>query len=176
MNERHAKFVAATLRGLNGKEAAIAAGFTDHSANRTAVRLLKHPAIAAAIAKGKEEQADQRRVTADRVLLEYARIAFSDMRNYVDWDGNGLRLHPKETIDDWEAGAIARHQRQGRQGPAARQEGGARHHRAPCRAFCAERQDGRLRPNRRWRRKPPDDRRTGAGANQEQGREQQRMT
>jgi phage terminase small subunit len=107
MRERYRKFVAAYLRGLNGTQAAIKAGYRVKSATCAGTRLLKIPEIAAAIAAGKKEIVAERCVTADRVLREYARIAFSDMRNYVDWDKDGIKLMPQEAIDDFKAGAIA---------------------------------------------------------------------
>lgn len=120
MNERQRRFIAEYLVDFNGAHAAARVGYTKRHAARTAVRLLRHPEIAAEIAKAKEAQAAQRRVTADRVLLEYARIAYADMRDFVDWGPAGMTLRPKDKIGDWEAGAIADVVPAGRDGKSGR--------------------------------------------------------
>jgi hypothetical protein len=48
-------------------------------------------------------------VTPERVLLEYARLAFSDLRRIADWrpGEDGLQVKPAETLDPADAAAIA---------------------------------------------------------------------
>src|SRR5581483_4791879 len=46
-------------------------------------------------------------VTRDRVLLEYARIAFADIRQIVDWGPEGLTLKQADTLTDADAAVIA---------------------------------------------------------------------
>jgi phage terminase small subunit len=62
----------------------------------------------------------QRRVTADRVIEEYARIAFADLRDFLDWGPNGVTLRAKEHLSDWQAGAIADIEPPGANGKGAR--------------------------------------------------------
>jgi len=104
MNERQRRFVAEYLVDLNARRAASRAGFRSANAGS---RLLRRPGIADAIAGAEAEHAARRHVTADRVLEEYARIAFADMRSFVDWGPKGVRLRDNKTLTEWDAGAIA---------------------------------------------------------------------
>lgn len=53
-------------------------------------------------------------VSADRVLIELARIAFADIRNYASWGPRGLTLRPAAEISEDAAAAIAEVARTGR--------------------------------------------------------------
>lgn len=104
---RHRRFVDEYLVDLNAKDAAIRAGYTPARASAVAARLLRRPAIAAAIDKARALRSQGMSVTADRVLEEYARIAFADFRNLFDWGPQGVTLRPKEMLSDVDAAAIA---------------------------------------------------------------------
>lgn len=76
----------------------------DGQAGRTAAaRLLKKPKIQAAIAAVREADARKFEVTRERVLAEYAKLAFFDSRKFYNADGT-LKL-PTE-LDDAEAAAL----------------------------------------------------------------------
>lgn len=106
MTPRQRRFITEYMIDSNGAAAALRAGYRPSVAARAASGLLRHPEVAGAIAAALEEQALRRRATADRVVLEYARMAFADIRRYVDWGPDGVRLRPKSELTDWEAGAI----------------------------------------------------------------------
>ncbi|MGH6996177.1 MAG: terminase small subunit, partial [Stellaceae bacterium] len=74
---------------------------------QTAARLLRHKEVAAAIAAAEAARGAQRRVTADRILDEYARIAFADLRAFIDWGPAHVKLRDNRKLTEWEAGAIA---------------------------------------------------------------------
>ncbi|HVA13450.1 MAG TPA: terminase small subunit [Stellaceae bacterium] len=113
MNERQRLFAKEYLIDLNGKEAARRAGYSLGTAANTASRLLAEPEIAALVAKGKEQIAAKRRLSADRVLEELGRMAFSNMRDYVDWGPEGMTLRDKSLLDADETAAVADIQRKG---------------------------------------------------------------
>jgi len=46
-------------------------------------------------------------ITADRVLLEYARIAFADLRHIVEWSDGALVIKSLDEISDADAAAIS---------------------------------------------------------------------
>ena len=69
--------------------------------------LNKNPEIKAAIRKGIAERAKRTRITADRVLKEYARIAFSDIRNFSEWGPEEVKLRPHTALSDDDAAAIS---------------------------------------------------------------------
>ncbi|HZW51164.1 MAG TPA: terminase small subunit [Rudaea sp.] len=89
LSEKRARFVAEYLVDLNATQAAIRAGYSERTAYQQGSRLLSDVDIEAAIVAAQAERAERTQVTVDRVLLELARIGFSDISNYeVDDDGN----------------------------------------------------------------------------------------
>ena len=64
--------------------------------------------------------AERTRITHDRVLLEYARIAFAEIGALADWDGDGFTLKPKTEISRNDRAAVAEiAARPGKKGPRA---------------------------------------------------------
>ena len=45
-------------------------------------------------------------VTADRVIEEYARLAFTDMRRFSEWGPEGVTLRPHTVLSEEDAAAI----------------------------------------------------------------------
>ena len=117
---REQRFLAEYPVDLDPKAAAIRAGYPTGQAQAIATRLLSKPAIAAAIERMLTARQQQRRVTADRVIEEYARIAFADLRHFLDWGPKGVSLRAKESLDDWQTGAIAAIEPPGANGKGAR--------------------------------------------------------
>jgi len=85
LTARQNRFVQEYLVDLNAARAATRAGYGAKSAYTCGPRLLKLPAVAEAVAEGMAARAERTGVTADRVLGEYARLAFSDIRRAVSW-------------------------------------------------------------------------------------------
>ena len=63
--------------------------------------------MAVRIAAGLEARRAPIRAEADRVLAEYARIAFADIGRIADWDDKRLRLKPKRRAAVDDSAAIA---------------------------------------------------------------------
>ena len=74
------------------------------SVNRTAKELVDNPKIASRIAVLQDLAIRRHQVTVDRVVAEYAKLAFLDVRKAFGDDGN---LKPIHEIDDDTAAAIA---------------------------------------------------------------------
>lgn len=89
LNPRQRQFVFEYLVDFNATEAAIRAGYSVKTARQIASQNLSKLNIQRAIREAMNERAERTKVTADRVLLEYARIGFSDIRDYVSWDEKG---------------------------------------------------------------------------------------
>lgn len=104
MTPKQARFVAEYLVDLNATQAAIRAGYSAKTAGQTGFDLLKKPEIAEAIAAAQQERAQRTHITADRVLRELARVAFSDLRRLYRDDGSMLLPHE---WDDDTAAAMA---------------------------------------------------------------------
>jgi len=101
------RFVEQYLIHGNGKQAAIAAGFSPRSAAARAVALKHLPHVAEAIRKGRATQAEDARIEAARVLAELGRVAFSDIGRIAEWDGEGMALKSNAEIAPADRAAIA---------------------------------------------------------------------
>lgn len=53
------------------------------------------------------EHAAQFGITPERVLQEYARIAFADLRRMVDWGPEGVTAKPASALSDADAAAVS---------------------------------------------------------------------
>lgn len=97
MNAKQRRFVEEYQIDLNGAQAAIRAGYAARSAKVHAYKLLQQADIAAAIAQGKAKRMAALSISADRVLQEYARVAFANIADYLSFGADGLVI--RETSD-----------------------------------------------------------------------------
>lgn len=104
LNEKQKQFVQEYLVDLNATQAAKRAGYSERTAYSQGQRLLKHDEIQRAIQEARKEQMERTDITADRVLTEYARVAFFDPRKLFRDDGR-----PREIgdLDQDTAAALA---------------------------------------------------------------------
>jgi phage terminase small subunit len=54
-----------------------------------------------------EALAAQLGITPERVLREYGRMAFANLRDFVEWDAEGLEVKPSKDLSDESAAAVA---------------------------------------------------------------------
>lgn len=106
LEPRQQRFVDEYLIDLNGTQAYMRAepGTTEKSARTLACRMLAKVNVQAAITAGREKTAEKLGLTRERVLAEYAKLAFFDMRQAYH-DTGALKL-PHE-LDEDAAAAIA---------------------------------------------------------------------
>ena len=100
---KQARFVAEYLIDLNATRAATRAGYSARTAYSAGQRLLKDVDVAAAIRKAMDKRAARTEITADRVLQEFAKIGFSDVRRIFTSTG---QLQPPTELDDETAAAV----------------------------------------------------------------------
>lgn len=117
-------FVQEYLVDLNATQAAIRAGYSEGTARAIGFENLTKPNIVEAIEEAMRARSDRTQVTADKVLTELAKIAFTDIRKAVRWgrspidtesenaSPNGLGIYPVELIpsdeiDDDVAAAVS---------------------------------------------------------------------
>lgn len=95
LTPRQERFAREYLVDRNGTAAARRAGYsgTDQALAVSASRLLKLPKIAALVIVGEDRLAEKTGVTAERVVNELARVAFSDIGKAFGPDGQLLPLH-----------------------------------------------------------------------------------
>jgi phage terminase small subunit len=101
---RQERFVKEYLRDGNAARAARDAGYSAAKSGTQGWRMLRRPQIEAAVAAEREEISRKLSISTERVIAEYVRIGFADMRKI--FDANGNLLHPR-FMDDDTAAAIA---------------------------------------------------------------------
>ena len=104
LNGKQQRFVEEYLIDLNATQAAIRAGYSKRNADVTGPRLLGNVRIQEEIQRSIGERSQRTEITQDRVLLEYARIAFFDPVKLFGDDGRPL---PVSQIDENTRRAIA---------------------------------------------------------------------
>jgi phage terminase small subunit len=88
---------------LNATQAAIRAGYSAKAARQIGTELVAKPSIAFAIKQEMDVRAMRNRISADRVLIEIARLALVDIRNLIGDDG---AIKPIEAWDNDTAAAV----------------------------------------------------------------------
>lgn len=103
LTPKQQRFVDEYLTDLNATQAAIRAGYSEKTAKDIGCENLAKPNIAAAIQIAREKTAAKLEVTRERVLAEYARLAFVDPRAFYNADGS---LKNVPDMDDDTAAAL----------------------------------------------------------------------
>ncbi len=104
MTPKQEEFVRQFLIDLNATQAAIRAGYSVKTANEQGARLLANVSVQRAISGAMDRRAKRTEITAERVLQEFAKIAFFDPRGLFNEDGS-----PKSVteLDDDAAASVA---------------------------------------------------------------------
>lgn len=104
LNDRQTEFCRQYLIDLNATKAAKRAGYSEATAGSQGFDLLKKPEIQDLISKFQEERAKRTEVTSDRVLLELARMGFSNIKDFVDEQDEVRMIHE---LDDNQSACIS---------------------------------------------------------------------
>lgn len=104
LTEQKKRFADKYFETLNGSFSAECAGYSSATARQIAHNLLQEPEVEDYITKLRDDYSIKHGINKDRVLNEYRKIAFSDIREILTIDG-GLRDIPD--LEDDAAGAIA---------------------------------------------------------------------
>lgn len=93
------KFVQEYLIDLNATQAAIRAGYSARTARSQGQRLLTNVDVQAALQEAMSRREKRTEITADRVLNELAKIAFSDLTDFVEFGPDGIKIKPSDQVD-----------------------------------------------------------------------------
>ena len=93
------RFVQEYLVDLNATQAAIRAGYAAKNADVQGPRLLGNVRIQAALQEAIGRREKRTEITADRVLNELAKIAFSDLTDFVEFGPEGIKIKPSDQVD-----------------------------------------------------------------------------
>lgn len=97
-------FIGEYLKDLNGTQAAIRAGYSAHTAESQAARLLGNVKVRTVLDEALKRRAARTEVKADDILRELARVALTDIGQAFDDEG---RLRPLKDIPEDVRRAIA---------------------------------------------------------------------
>jgi phage terminase small subunit len=98
LTARQAKFCIEYLIDLNGTQAAIRAGYAVSGARTEASRLLANADITEELNRLRLKIAETTQITPERIMQEYARIGFSDLRKALT--PSGQLIDPQDWDDD----------------------------------------------------------------------------
>lgn len=112
------RFVEEFLIDGSATHAAIRAKLPTRNPGSAGGKMLRRKLVAQAIERERMASAARTRITHDRILIEYARIAFAEIGDIADWDEDGVRLKPKRKISKHDRAAVmAIAARNGKKGP-----------------------------------------------------------
>lgn len=85
LKEKQKTFCREYIVDLNATQAAIRAGYSEKTASQAAARLLSNVKVQHEIKKLMDERNERTNITADDVIRQLARIAFMDIKDFVEW-------------------------------------------------------------------------------------------
>jgi phage terminase small subunit len=80
-------FVEHYLLNLNAHQAALAAGFSKMYSAKRAFKIVRRPQVVAAIEAAQAERVERMKISADKVVLELAKVAFLDLSSVIRVEG-----------------------------------------------------------------------------------------
>ena len=95
---KQTRFIEEYLVDLNATQAAIRAGYSKKTATVMGSENLRKPYIAAAIQEAQAKLGERTKVTQERVIAEYAKLAFLNPKAFFNEDGDLIAIH--ELPDD----------------------------------------------------------------------------
>jgi phage terminase small subunit len=107
LTARQQRFVEEYLVDLNATAAAKRAGYSERTAKQMGTENLAKPALAAAIQEAQLRRAERTGITADRVLAEIGKVAFSNMLDYATLLPDGAIAVDLSRVTRDQAAAIA---------------------------------------------------------------------
>lgn len=93
LSTKQAAFVREYLVDLNGTHAAIRAGYSPHTANEQAARLLASVSVRSHVTEALKSRAERTEIKADDVLKQVFRMTMVDPRMLVDEKGRAIPLN-----------------------------------------------------------------------------------
>ena len=103
LTPKQERFVQEYLVDLNATQAAIRAGYSERTARAIGQENLTKPDIQTAIQEARAKSAQKLEITRERVLQEYARLAFFDPRKLFEENGKPKDINQ---LDDDTAAAL----------------------------------------------------------------------
>ncbi len=106
LTSKESAFISEYLKDLNATQAAIRAGYSEKTAGSIGNENLNKPEIQTELFKHLEARAKKAGISQERIVLELARIAFSNMKGFARWDANGIGLRESDELSDEESACV----------------------------------------------------------------------
>lgn len=104
LTDKQTRFAQEYIVDLNATQAAIRAGYSEKTAKEIGYENLTKPHLLNLISELRQKQIQRTELSADKVLKEYAKVAFMDIREFYDANG---RLKMPHDLDDAAAASLA---------------------------------------------------------------------
>jgi phage terminase small subunit len=98
LSQKQLRFCLEYIKHSNAKKAAIAAGYSEHSAAAQGSRLLTNAKVKAWLQKQTTQIAEQAGITADKVLQEMAAVGMTRITDVMEWDANGNMVMKESAV------------------------------------------------------------------------------
>lgn len=99
LNEKQKRFCEEYIKDLNGKQAAIRAGYSNKTANEQASRLLTNVNVQKYLKSLREEQKIECIISANEVIEELAKIGKANITDVLDFDNDTVTWKDSKKID-----------------------------------------------------------------------------
>lgn len=100
LTHKQQRFCDEYMIDLNATQAAIRSGYSKKTASRIGQENLYKPVIAQEIKRRQDELAKKAEITQEMIIRELARVAFSDLGDYLVYDSDGNVIpHPSDKVD-----------------------------------------------------------------------------
>jgi len=100
LTDKAIRFIDEYLVDLNATQAAIRAGYSKKTAHSIGCENLIKPGIQNEISRRQKELQGKTGITTERVLAEYAKIAFSSLTDIVDYATGTIRMQDFKALTD----------------------------------------------------------------------------
>lgn len=98
LTEKQRRFCEEYVIDNNAVKALIRAGYSEKTADKAAYQLLGKTWVKAYVSKLKRDLQKKTAITAERVIAEYAKIAFADIKDIFDENGNIKNISDLQNI------------------------------------------------------------------------------
>jgi phage terminase small subunit len=99
LTPKQKRFVEEYLIDLNATKAAIRAGYSEKRASEIGYQLLQKTTVSEAIREAMQARSERTEITQDMVLRQLAKIAFADIKDFVIWNNNTIKIKPSNEVD-----------------------------------------------------------------------------
>lgn len=98
LTPKQQRFIDEYLIDLNATQAAIRAGYSKNNADKIGSELLGKTRVRQAVEEKRKRLSIKTEITAEKILQEYAKIAFSNMADFVDWSNGQIVIIPSQNL------------------------------------------------------------------------------